>query len=93
MYVRAGFRVWCKQREEFAMAYHATWLKNCEVVADDEFADLLEAQAFVLEHMKAYHKSFGANGVKVWDERTTYFQIENPSSEALAAIVPSPGSR
>jgi hypothetical protein len=64
------------------MSYHATWLKDCEVVADDEFADLLEAQAFVLEHMKSYHESFGANSVKVWDERTTYFQFEDPSLES-----------
>jgi hypothetical protein len=59
-----------------AMSYHATWLKGREVVADDEFEDLLEAQAFVLEHQKAYHDAFGANSVKVWDERAIYFQVE-----------------
>lgn len=75
------------------MSYHATWLKGREIVADDEFDDLLEAQAFVLEHLKEYHDALGVNGVKVWDERATYFEVEDPLSEVLPAIVPSSGPR
>jgi hypothetical protein len=61
------------------MSYHATWLKGREIIAEDDFEDLLEAQAFVLQHMKIYHDALGVDGVKVWDERAIYFRMEDPS--------------
>lgn len=56
------------------MPYLATWLKGLEIVAEEHFDDLLVAQDFVLEHMTDYRKTLGADGVKVWNGRTVYFQ-------------------
>lgn len=56
------------------MAYLATWLKGTEVVAEEEFEDLLVAQASVLEHMSDYRNSLGVDAVKVWNGQAIYFQ-------------------
>lgn len=56
------------------MPYLATWLKGLEIVAEAHFENLLLAQNFVLENMADYRKTLGADGVKVWNDYTIYFQ-------------------
>lgn len=56
------------------MAYLATWLKGTEIVAEEEFEDLLVAQATVLESMSDYQTLLGADAVRVWNGRSIYFQ-------------------
>jgi hypothetical protein len=63
------------------MAFHTAWLNGEEIVAKQDFDDLLEAQAFVLEHMKEYQDSIGAKAVKVWDDHIIYFQVEAGGSQ------------
>lgn len=67
------------------MSYHTTWLNGDEIVAEQDFDDLLEAQSFVLEHMKEYQDRAGAKAVKVWDNRVIYFQVEEGSSPSRSA--------
>lgn len=58
------------------MAYIAIWLKGRQIVAEEEFEDLLTAQASILEHMAGYQEALGANSVKVWDGSAIYFQVD-----------------
>jgi hypothetical protein len=54
----------------------ALWLRGDEIVAEDAFEDLLEAQDFVLSHMAEQRRDLGVTAVRVCDDHTTYFQIE-----------------
>ena len=58
------------------MSYVALWLKGLEIVAEDEFEDLLEAKEFVLSHMEDHRHDLGVTSVRVCDDHITYFQIE-----------------
>ena len=58
------------------MSYVALWLKGFEIVAKDEFEDLLEARDFVLSHMQDHRLDLGITSVRVCDDHVTYFQIE-----------------
>lgn len=57
------------------MAYIATWLHGEEVVIEEEFSDLLEAQAHILRHLEEYFERTGADAVKVSDGDTIFFGI------------------
>lgn len=58
------------------MSYVALWLKGQEIVAEDAFEDLLEAQDYVLSHMAEQRLHLGVTAVRVCDDHATYFQIE-----------------
>lgn len=47
------------------MAYVAQWLHGDEIVAEEDFANLLDAQAHVLRHLQDYFRQKGADTVKV----------------------------
>lgn len=70
------------------MAYVATWLHGEEIVAEEEFADLMEAQAHVLRHLKDYSRLIGADTVKVSSGATIYFGIATGADPARR--VPKP---
>lgn len=59
-----------------AVSYVALWLKGQEIIAEDAFEDLLEAQDFVLSHMAEQRRDLGITAVRVCDDHITYFQIE-----------------
>lgn len=58
------------------MAYQATWMKGAEIVGEEVFDDLLEAQAAVLQHMLEYQEKLGADSVRVWNGRAIFFQVD-----------------
>jgi hypothetical protein len=63
-------------RGERAVSYVALWLKGLEIIAEDEFEDLLEARDFVVSHLAEHRRELGVTAVRVCDDHTTYFQIE-----------------
>jgi hypothetical protein len=67
---------WCKER---TLSYVALWLKGVDIVAEDEFDDLLEAQTFIFEHLQENRDQLGVTSVCVCDDHLTYFQIEQSS--------------
>lgn len=58
------------------MSYVALWLRGQEIVAEDEFEDLLAAKAFIFDHLQENREQLGVTAVKVCDDHITYFQIE-----------------
>lgn len=62
------------------MSYVATWLKGDAIVSEEEFEDLRIAQVEVLKHMVEYRERLGADCVKVWNGRATYFKVGIPST-------------
>jgi hypothetical protein len=58
------------------VSYVALWLKGIDIVAEDEFDDLLAAQAFILAHLQENREQLGVTAVWVCDDHLTYFQIE-----------------
>ena len=61
---------------EGTVSYVAFWLNGLEIVAEDEFEDLLEAKAFILDHLQENREHFGVTAVRVCDDHATYFLIE-----------------
>ena len=76
-----------------SMTYLSTWLKGSNIVAEDQFEDLLAAQVFVLDHMSDYRSAFDADSVKVWNGRAVYFQWHPAAlatrSPAMAPLIAS----
>jgi hypothetical protein len=57
------------------MSYVAEWLKDREIVASDQFENLLEAGAFVVQHVEERRIRLGTTAVRVHDEHAICFQI------------------
>lgn len=64
------------------MSYVATWFKGADIVAVEEFDDLFEAQAMVLQRMALYQETIGADKVRVGNGRAVLFQVENNEHSA-----------
>lgn len=62
------------------MSYVVTWLDHERVIAEQEFDNLFTAENHVSKSTRTY-KRRGATAARVWDERTTYFQIEWPADK------------
>lgn len=62
------------------MSYVVTWLDHEKVIAEQEFDNLFTAENHISKSTRTY-KRRGATSARVWDERTTYFQIEWPADK------------
>jgi hypothetical protein len=70
-----------------AMPYHAIWLNDGKIVADEAFTDLLEAQRHVLTHFQDHGEEPGDLSVKVIGNGRTYFFVERCGTTLISSAM------